>query len=252
MAKDFILFIFLVSLVANCSNAIDETLDVSQKALEREELQHEIIMENVTNMKTPGYRESNANIQGDGDIRVQKYNNFTQGHFIHTGKALDIAIEGKGFFTVQKNNEVFYTRDGRFYTDKEKMLRTFSGNFLVVGESGPIYYDDSNGELLITQTGKVMQDGVVLDRLLIAEFADVDDIKAVNGAFYQFKRELGKFPEYMENYSLKIGYVEGSNVNLSKQLVRLPNVQKLYDANSAVIKARLKAISGGLEIGKVQ
>lgn len=236
----------------SCLYAIDETLDMSQKALESKEYQHQVIMENVTNIKTPGYREGNASIQGNGELKVKKYSNFTQGHFLHTGKSLDLAIEGKGFFTVQKNNEVYYTRDGRFYADKEKMLRTYSGNFLVVGEAGPIYYDDTNGKIFITQTGKIMQEGVVLDKLLIATFTDETDIVAVNGAFYQFRRDIGKFPEYKEDYRLKVGYVEGSNVNLSKQLIRLPNVQKLYDANSAVIKARLKAMSGGLEIGKVQ
>ena len=47
---------------------------------------------------------------------------FSQGAIEQTGGTFDVAIEGKGFFSVQTANGVRYTRDGRFTTDAQNRI----------------------------------------------------------------------------------------------------------------------------------
>jgi flagellar basal-body rod protein FlgF len=243
---------FFYSIIASfcCAaslSATDATIEVSRQTIQQVENKYSVLMENMVNVKTPGYREARAASQNE------RYYNFEQGHFVHTGGKLDFAIEGKGFFAVQSDkNDKFYTRDGRFTVDSEHRLRTYVEGFLVLGEQGPLLLDETLGVISITETGKIVQNNFVIDRLLIADFTDYQELTSINGSYFVIRTGASVYPQYLEDYRLKPGYVEGANINLSKELVEMPVIQRTYDANSKVIQMRLKAMGASLELGKVQ
>ena len=45
---------------------------------------------------------------------MRLHTKFTQGDLKETGKGTDLAIDGRGFFTVQRGDSEVYTRDGNF------------------------------------------------------------------------------------------------------------------------------------------
>jgi flagellar hook protein FlgE len=94
-----------------------------------------VIGDNIANMNTIGYKASRVSF---GDVMSQTLTSgtsssqigrgvlmsdispiFTQGSFESTGNALDLAIDGDGFFIVKNNSEIYYTRTGQFTLDKD-------------------------------------------------------------------------------------------------------------------------------------
>ena len=60
----------------------------------------------------------------------------SQGTFQDTGRALDVAMQGRGFFTLSNGNQTFYTRVGTFGVDKDRKLVDMRTGFRVLSSSG--------------------------------------------------------------------------------------------------------------------
>lgn len=102
---------------------------------------------NIANSNTTGYKQSRAefadvyptsaygasrNTIGAGVRLQQVAQQFTQGTVENTGKALDLAINGKGFFTLSSGGSTVYSRAGNFGTDKDGYVVNPSGARLQV------------------------------------------------------------------------------------------------------------------------
>ena len=100
----------------------------------------DVIANNLANVNTTGFKKSRAEFQdllyqthrfpgtetaagaqipvgiqvgmGTRPISVAKI--FTQGDYVQTDNIFDLAIEGEGFFVVNRNGEDYYTRNGAF------------------------------------------------------------------------------------------------------------------------------------------
>lgn len=110
---------------------------------------------NIANAGTAGFKQSraefsdvyassmgvNKNSVGSGVQLANISQQFTQGNVNYTGNALDLAVNGKGFFQVSNNGALSYTRAGYFGTDREGML---VDNF---GYNLQGYTTDANGKL---------------------------------------------------------------------------------------------------------
>jgi flagellar hook protein FlgE len=116
---------------------------------------------NIANAGTAGFKQSRAefadvyassvlgtgkNPQGSGVLLANVSQQFNQGNINYTQNALDLAINGNGFFQVSNNGALSYTRAGYFGTDKEGNL---VDNF---GYNLQGYSVDGNGNV---QTGQV-------------------------------------------------------------------------------------------------
>ena len=116
---------------------------------------------NIANAGTAGFKQSRAefadvyassvlgtgkNPQGSGVLLANVSQQFNQGNINYTQNALDLAINGNGFFQVSNNGALSYTRAGYFGTDKEGNL---VDNF---GYNLQGYSVDGNGNI---QTGRV-------------------------------------------------------------------------------------------------
>lgn len=102
---------------------------------------------NIANSNTTGFKQSRAEFAdvypvsayglakdtiGAG-VRLQRVaQQFTQGTVESTGKALDMAINGKGFFTLSAGGSFVYSRAGNFGTDKDGYVVNPSGQRLQV------------------------------------------------------------------------------------------------------------------------
>lgn len=100
----------------------------------------DVISNNVANMNTPGFKASELQFRdlyyryglGDGSGGFDQIGEgvntgstrvkFQQGDLRQTGNALDVAIDGNGFFVVRKDGQTFYTRSGQFEFDNEGFL----------------------------------------------------------------------------------------------------------------------------------
>jgi flagellar hook protein FlgE len=102
-----------------------------------------VIGDNIANMGTVGFKTSRANFAdmmpdvtsglsgrnmlGSGARLSSISTNFHQGMMEGTSSALDVGINGKGFFAVSDGNTEYYTRDGSFHLDENNFLVNGSG-----------------------------------------------------------------------------------------------------------------------------
>ncbi len=151
---------------------------------------------------------------------------FQMGEFQRTGRPLDLAIQGHGFFQIQKpDGTIVYTRDGRFMVNRDGKLVNSDGYPLL---NGPTIPAESQGT-------EIAQDGTVHH---ISSFG-IHTGQSIQLAVF-------RFPETLEMHSdtlfvgtgveggpitgtpgangigsIQAGFLEKSNVNMSQELVSL-------------------------------
>jgi flagellar hook protein FlgE len=102
---------------------------------------------NISNVNTTGFKNSDAQFSalygsvlptapGQGVVTQSLAQSFTEGTISLTGKPLDIAINGNGFFQLKDSAGIVYGRDGSFHLDNSGDLVTASGA-MVMGFSPP-------------------------------------------------------------------------------------------------------------------
>jgi flagellar basal-body rod protein FlgG len=183
------------------------------------------------------------------------YTDFQQGSMKETGSDFDLALDGKGFFTVMTPLGERYTRNGAFILGKEGLLETKEG-FPVLGENGPIkvkannFQVDKQGnvwinaayadeETLVDRERNTWDDTVMLDTLKIVEF-DLDRYLEKQGeSLYRTTDTSGE--AYLMDIETRPrvvqGFTETSNVDPVVEMVNLIEVNRAYEASQKVIQS---------------
>src|SRR5947209_18574276 len=91
----------------------------------------EIVADNLANADVAGFKSAAATFAdvragsiGLGTTGVGKHAVFAQGKLVRSGGAFDVAIDGPGFFVVERRGARAYTRNGEFARDADGKLRT--------------------------------------------------------------------------------------------------------------------------------
>jgi flagellar basal-body rod protein FlgG len=179
-----------------------------------------------------------GNMQLGSDVG-EIFTNYEQGKMTRTQNNLDFAIQNSksAFFTIGKPDEdgnvkEFYSRDGAFVLDANNQLVTKDGLY-VMGENGPISLVNDN--FTVNNDGTIIQDGVVVDKLKISEFTDTRSLKKVGSNLVE-KDEATEEQPFKGTISQ--GFLEGSNINVVKQMVDLISVMRSYEANQRLVQAQ--------------
>lgn len=164
-------------------------------------------------------------------VRLEKgYTDFSQGRFKPTGNNLDLAIEGKGFFVVQTPEGRGYTRNGNFTLDNKGQIVTQAG-YPVLGETGPVKIEEA-GTVDIDGNGRVHTASGLGDRLLIVDFPDYSRLSKAGENLYHAEETEERVAG---NYQLKAGHLEESNINIIREMARMIESNRVYEANQKVI-----------------
>ncbi len=188
---------------------------------------------------------------GTGVELNEVFTDFAQGSLQRTENNFDLALEGKGFFTVLTETGEKYTRDGSFTINQDGVLMTHNGN-PVLGENGIIVVQKNNfivnerGEVLINSelprdprnpvsiNSNQWEEPVVLDRLKIVDFEYPREIKKVGDSMYK-ETEYSGPPLPPDNVKVIQGFLEKSNVNIIREMVDMIEVQRSFEANQKTI-----------------
>lgn len=184
-----------------------------------------------------GFRFSHDILDGmGGGLNVRPtYRNFAQGPIVATGKALDVAIEGKGFFAVSDNNVTRYTRDGRFAINSEGdlVLTVGEGRWKILDDGGaPISIDLDAGAISIRPDGTLRQGPDVVARLGLAAPEDLQTLRKVGENLFdadgaEMTPVEGRFVPRAR---------EESNVNVMRGLVSMVEAARAYQLNAQMVR----------------
>jgi len=156
-----------------------------------------------------------------------------QGALKHTGNALDVAIEGEGFFKVRKGAEIYLTRQGTFSLDAHGNLVT-AGGLSVEGSSGEIRLTNANPR--IDKQGKIWDGKDFVGQLALVRLPNGSQLKHVGGSLYQ-----GANDNYSEidsdQVNVRQGYFEASNVKTNSEMVQMIEVMRHFETNQRVLKS---------------
>ncbi|MBX2837601.1 MAG: flagellar basal-body rod protein FlgG [Gammaproteobacteria bacterium] len=167
---------------------------------------------------------------------------FTQGNLTATGNQLDMAIQGRGFFSVaMPDGSVGYTRDGSFQQDSQGQLVNANGYLLQPAITVPA----NTTSLTIGQDGTVTATlenspaPTQLGTIQISDFVNPSGLKARGGNLYtETASSGGALPGTAGLGGLGTiiqGSVETSNVNIVEELVGMIETQRAYEINSKAI-----------------
>ncbi len=247
ISRNHLLLLIYLILLASLQAGRDELLD----AMSNYENQYEGVMNNVVNVKTAGYKSVATSVHSEGKkIKTNSATSFRPGIKIYTGDQYNAAIEGPGFFVVNSPSGFMLTRDGRFTIDKENKLVSLSGGYPIMSDAGEIAFstDETGGiKFTITDTGMILQGDARVGRIMVVN-TDTTKMENINGVFFRAKGELipVDIPKIFQYYQ------EGSNVEITKELIRMPMITKKYDASSKALQILSRTRKTGLEMGRSQ
>ncbi|HVT99292.1 MAG TPA: flagellar hook basal-body protein [Acidobacteriaceae bacterium] len=101
---------------------------------------------------------------------------FGQGALTPTGNPLDLAIEGDGFFAIQTQQGIRYTRDGQLQRAQDGTLTTQAGEPLLDGKKQPIRVPA--GSIAVGSDGAVSVNGAIAGKLALFTFSTPQDLAA--------------------------------------------------------------------------
>ena len=224
--------------------------------------QMDTVANNVANSNTTGFKSQkvlfNEFLMGaKGNTRnssftydVATVKDMAPGAITTTGRSMDAAINGKGFFAVTSPLGDRYTRKGSFTIDGQGTLVTPEG-FVVKGTSGPIVFDETDREIAIREDGTVVAivDGGIQEErgtISIVKFQNEVLLKeAGNGLYTAEETPIGA----LETVDFKVvqGALEGSNVNAVTELTNMIAINRSVGLTSKFLgdvnELQRKAIS---------
>lgn len=179
---------------------------------------------------------------------------FTQGSMENTDRQLDVAINGKGFFRVSIlasiGDGTAYTRNGAFFMNNEGelVLGSKDGARLIP----PIVLPEGTTEVNIGEDGTIeaitsnATGPTPVGRMELATFVNPEGLKTIGGNMFLETAASG--PPAMGNPgdpgigSLRQNFLEGSNVDPTKELVGLIKTQRSFELNSQSIQTADQAL----------
>lgn len=238
---------------------ITDQVSTSIDALTRE---FEIITHNLANVSTVGFKrrcnafakslesqEAGTDTYSPGEIDLNTAFDFSQGSIVETGRPLDFALYGKGFFVVETPEGPLYTRNGIFQTNQNRQIVDSQGR-IVSGQAGPISVpiNVEISQLNVSSDGTINTGGIAIGKFRLVDFKD-DESKLVpaGGNCYRMPEENIQ-PVEAENIVVKQTYQEASNVKVIDELVDMIMVSRLYEANMKSITTEKEASSSLMSV----
>ena len=244
----------------------------SATGMKSQQLNIDVISNNLSNVNTTGYKGQRAefkdllyvnmqrsnrnegvgrpvNLQvGHGVKTVATTRDFKTGGLMETQNNLDVAIEGKGFFSVLMPNgeDVKYTRDGSFklsVEDGASFLVTSDGYYVLSEDEDVIEIEEGMSDINIDEQGYITakdEDGEIaeLGRLRFVDFVNPAGLESNGNNLYSQTNASGEVidveAEEMQSRIIQ-GYLEASNVQVVDEMVKMITAQRAYEINSKAI-----------------
>lgn len=221
---------------------MDFELSELKNALVSQVNKNNIVSNNLANSNTAGFKKSIAFEEyldsEKGKLNtIQSQQDFSQGELKKTGNPLDLAITGRGFFTLDRNGDEVYTRNGHFTVDREGFLITNNGD-TVLGEGGLINIAP-NGiqpkDLNITKDGEIFADGERVGKLMISDFPSGTKFRQMGDNAFTPENDR-VLPEIVNRPNINQGQLEGSNVNPVEEMIGLMELKRSFESSQRILK----------------
>lgn len=249
---------------------MDASMWIAKTGLDAQQMRMSVISNNLANVNTTGFKRDRASFEdmlyqnlrqpgsqvsataqaptglmmGTGVRMVSTEKTHGQGSLVTTKNALDLAIQGDGFFQIlQPDGTIGYTRDGAFKLSSTGQIVTSNGaqlqpaiaipnnvNSISVGNDGTVSVELAAG-------GGTQ----VIGQLQVARFINPAGLQSMGQNLMKETQASGA-PQVTQAGtagagSIQQGALEASNVNVVEEMVNMIETQRAYEINSKAISA---------------
>ena len=173
-------------------------------------------------------------MSGGLEVKASQHD-FSQGAIEGTGRPLDMAIAGAGFFTVSDGSATRYTRDGSLSLNRggELVLSAGGGRWRVLDEGGArILVEPGRGQLSVSQSGVVRQGKEEIARIGLVKSKDATALRKVGGNLFELTGgEMVRAGGRIEKESL-----ERSNFDAMRGLAQMIEASRAYELNANMVR----------------
>jgi flagellar basal-body rod protein FlgG len=246
------------------------SLYTAATGMEAQQVKMDTIAHNLANTSTTGFKKSRAefedllsetirsagtpNAQGGsppsplqvglGVRTIATTRSFAQGDMIATNNPLDLAVEGTGFFRIQRpNGELAYTRAGNFRMDATGRIVTQNGDIVEPGITVPqeatAVTIRPDGTVLAKLPGR--DEPSELGVIELSVFANPGGLESIGNNLLVATGASGEAiqlkPGEQGAGALSQGFLEGANVKAVEEMIDMIATQRAYEMNSKVIQS---------------
>jgi flagellar basal-body rod protein FlgG len=249
---------------------MNDSLRTSASGMKAQQKMIEVIANNLANVNTTGFKRSRVNFEDvlyqtlqserivnqpgaetSGPVQIGKGVRVAAVMRLHqqgapeaTQRPLDVAIDGDGFFQVQRaDGRTGYTRDGSFSLSESGTLVTNGGNLVLPGISVP--QDATSLSIspggIVSATVAGGASSVEVGRIELARFLNPNGLEAVGENQYLGTEASGEpftgMPQDEGFGRLMQGALEASNVEIVQEMTDMIAAQRAYEINAKAVAA---------------
>jgi flagellar basal-body rod protein FlgG len=247
---------------------MNQALWIAKTGLDAQQTRMAVISNNLANTNTTGFKRDRASFEdllyqtvrqpgaasseqtqlptglqtGTGVRVAATAKQFAQGNLNQTGNALDVAINGRGFFEVlMPDGSTAYTRDGSFQIDAQGQVVTNEGYAIQPGlqlpEGAQSVTVGADGTVSVQVAGQA--EAVQVGQLTLSDFVNPAGLQAKGENLFAETGASGPAQSGAPGQggvgTLVQGALESSNVNVVEELVSMIETQRAYETNAKAI-----------------
>lgn len=247
---------------------MNQALWIAKTGLDAQQTRMAVVSNNLANVNTTGYKKGRAVFEdliyqtirqpgaqatqdaqlpsglqlGTGVRTVATEKLFSQGNVVQTQNALDVAIQGRGFFQIlTPNGDLAYTRDGGFQVNADGQVVMSNGYALQPGLTVPQGCQSltigTDGTVTAQLAGEAEPQN--LGVIQLADFVNPAGLQAMGENLYLETAASGAAQQSNPGQNgigtVIQGSLETSNVNMAEELVNMIETQRAYEVNSKAI-----------------
>lgn len=246
--------------------------------MQAQQLNMDITSNNLANVNTTGYKKSRAEFKdllyetirrpddpgllpggatpvgiqvGHGVRPSATTRDFSEGNLQPTDNPFDVAIEGTGFFMVERpDGNLAFTRDGSFKVSldgTDRNLVTAEGYYVLSEDESYITIPEEYTDISISSDGMITgqdEDGTIeeLGRIGLVKFLNPEGLLAIGNNLFEATDASGEYVPKQDvsdpGYgTLLQGFLEMSNVRVVEEMVNLIIAQRAYEVNTKAVQA---------------
>ncbi len=214
----------------------------------------EVLSNNIANVDTVGFkpevmlaqaRQTEVAQRTSYSQASQGFSQFGSGVFVAgtptshaqaalnpTGRNLDFALKGEGFFVVQRDGEQLLTRAGNFNLNANGVLTTDRGEPVLDVGGGPITLNP-NSPWTLSENGQIQQAGSAVELAIVQPQSLGDLVKVGNNMFRPLADVQQVAPEARMTAQ---GYLESSGMNPVSGMMEMISASRAFEANVHMIQ----------------
>ena len=219
--------------------------------------------QNLSNLNVPGYRRDlgiefeTAYLETLDGIDAKAFATRTNvgvfstksGHISPTGVAMDVAIQGDGFFFVKNEDASGLSRRGDFNISGEGFLVNGAGEQVLSSGLEPIAVAPHKN-ISISEDGTIIIEPLGAEPGVTQNVGQIGTTTAAGEKIYKapdglLKTQRGGLPEPDQTVTLLQKHLEGSNINAVEEMIVSLDQQRQFELNVKLLKIAKELDEGG-------